>query len=51
MEKIVKTISHFFSRVNNFQPLSQIAIDDYEIKIIKNGQVKIPDQKFLLMST
>jgi len=45
MEKIAKPPSIFIANIDNFLSLSQllkeIAIDDYEIKIINNKQVKI----------
>jgi S-adenosylmethionine/arginine decarboxylase-like enzyme len=45
LERTIKLSPIFVTRINNFQPLSQIleeiAINDYEIKIINNEEVKI----------
>jgi len=51
VDKITKPTPIFVARVTNIQPLSQlleeIAIVDYDIKIINNEQIKIQKFRYL----
>jgi len=51
IEKTVKSLPIFVTRVTNtaaFQLLKKIIIDNYEIKIINNKQVKIQPKNFIV---